>query len=170
VTTSTLPPDTVRKESAMSPSTASVAGGDAAPKASIAGNAPAVDAAAASAPRLRPAGKPVPRVGDDPALASSVGAGAGVNRPPEPQNPGMPSANGSGDRPRQPAPTPSTRDYAVPQQPPVMESAPQSVNDVCKGSFFERNVCMDERCEEARFRSTPACVDVLNRKRKRNQF
>jgi len=25
---------------------------------------------------------------------------------------------------------------------------------------------MDQRCEEARFRSTPECVDVLDRKRK----
>ena len=169
-TTSTLPNGaTQSKEAAVPTPSAPIAGGDAAAKASIAGKASSIDPGAASSPRLRPPGKPVPRVGEDPALASN--GGLGVNRPPEPQNPGLPNANGNGDRSKLPTPGPSTRDYAVPQPPSTTpESAPQSVTDVCKGSFFERNVCMDERCEEARFRLTPACVDVLKRKRQRNQF
>jgi len=157
-TTSALPSDaTLSKEPAMST-----------PTASIAGKAPMVEAAAASGPRVRPAGKPVPRVGEDPALASS--ASPGINRPPEPQNPGLVNANGNSDRSKMPSPTPPSRDYPALQQPPAaVESASQSVTDVCKGSFFERNVCMDERCEEARFRSSSVCVEVLARKRKRAQ-
>jgi serine/threonine protein kinase len=170
-TTSTLPPQpaTPPKEPAVSTPPASITGDEAAAKASSAGKAPMVDLSA-SAPRVRPAGKPVPRVGDDPALAAN--GGLGPNRPPEPQNPGVPSANGNGgDRSKPAAPAPSTRDYPMPQPPPATaEPGPLSIGDVCKGSWLERNVCMDERCEEARFRSTPTCVDVLNRKRKRGQF
>ena len=61
-----------------------------------------------------------------------------------------------------------TRDYGTVQRPtPSADYGGQSIRDVCKGSFFERNICLDQRCEEGRFRSTPECIDVLDRKRKR---
>jgi len=64
-------------------------------------------------------------------------------------------------------PTTQPRDYGSVQRPPTADSSGPSITEVCKGSFFERNICMDQRCEEARFRSTPECADVLARKRKR---
>jgi hypothetical protein len=128
---------------------------------------PSVDASAASGPRPRPVGKPVPRVGDDPSLAST---GPAISRPGEPQNPGTANGAGNIDRSKLPSATPPRTDYPAVQRPPApAESGPPSLSEVCRGSFFERNVCMDERCEEARFRSTSECVEVLNRKRKRGQ-
>jgi serine/threonine protein kinase len=123
------------------------------------------DAGAASAARARPQGKPVPRVGEDPALAGN--SGIGTTRPPESPTTGSPTASTNGDRHVVPS-TPAPRDYGTVQRPtPSADYGGQSIRDVCKGSFFERNICLDQRCEEARFRSTPECVDVLNRKGKR---
>ena len=114
---------------------------------------------------MRPPGKPVPRVGEDPPLAANNGIG--TTRPPESPTPGSPNASVNGDRHVVPT-TPPSRDYGTVQRPTApAEYGGQSIRDVCKGSFFERNVCLDQRCEEARFRSTPECVDVLDRKRKR---
>ncbi len=80
---------------------------------------------------------------------------------------GAPNASVNSDRPVVPS-TPPPRDYGTVQRPTApAEYGGQSIRDVCKGSFFERNICLDQRCEEARFRSTPECVDVLNRKGKR---
>jgi len=113
---------------------------------------------------VRPQGKPVPRAGEDPALANN---GIGTMRPPEspPTGPANPGVNG--DRHVVPAPT-QPRDYgSVPRPTTPPEYGAPSIRDICKGSFFERNVCLDQRCEEARFRSTPECIDVLDRKRKR---
>jgi len=122
------------------------------------------DAGAASAARARPQGKPVPRVGEDPALAGN--SGIGTTRPPESPTTGSPTASVNGGH-VVPS-TPPTRDYGTVQRPtPSADYGGQSIRDVCKGSFFERNICLDQRCEEARFRSTPECVDVLNRKGKR---
>ena len=138
---------------------------EAGPRASI--GAPGFDPSASGASRVRPAGKPVPRVGEDPALASSNGNS--TTRPLDSPTPGLPNASSSGERHPLPGVTPQ-RDYPGTQRPTTpFEFGAQSVRDVCKGSFFERNVCMDERCEEARFRSTPECMDVLARKRKRGQ-
>ena len=114
---------------------------------------------------MRPPGKPVPRVGDDPALAAN--SGVGTTRPPESPTPGAPNASVNGDRHVVPT-TPPPRDTGTMQRPtPPAEYGGQSIRDVCKGSFFDRNICLDQRCEEARFRSTPECSDVLDRKRKR---
>jgi hypothetical protein len=127
---------------------------------------PIPDAGAASSPRVRPPGKPVPRVGDEPALAANNNA-AGTTRPAEPPTTASPYSSPNGDR--RPVPSaPASRDAGGIVQHPVpgAEPATQSIRDVCKGSFFERNVCMDQRCEEARFRSTPDCAEVLDRKRR----
>jgi len=134
-------------------------------RALTADRAPSPDVGAASGARARPPGKPVPRVGEDPALA--VNSGIGTTRPPESPTGGPPNASVNTDRHVVPS-TPPPRDYGTAQRPTApAESGGQSIRDVCKGSFFERNICLDLRCEEARFRSTPECVEVLNRKGKR---
>ena len=115
---------------------------------------------------VRPPGKPVPRVGEDPPLAANDGIGT---------TPSARVADHRGRRTRASTAivtcvptTPPPRDYRHRQRPTApAESVGQSIDDVCKGSFFVRNVCMDQRCEEARFRSTPECIEVLARKRKR---
>jgi len=138
---------------------------DTAARASTSERAASPDVGAASSARLRPPGKPVPRVGDDPALATNNGLA--TTRPPETPITGVPTPSSNGDRHMAPG-APPQRDYAAPAQRPTAtaETGAQSIREVCKGSFFERNVCMDQRCEEARFRSTPECVEVLDRKRK----
>ena len=107
----------------------------------------------------------MPRVGEDPPLAANNGIG--TTRPPESPTPGTPNAGVNGDRHVVPT-TPPSRDNGTVQRPTApAEYGGQSIDDVCKGSFFVRNVCLDQRCEEARFRSVPECADVLARKRKR---
>jgi hypothetical protein len=165
--TSTLANDAT-KSSLPAPSTATPAtsapAADTTARASPADRAASPDAGAASGARARPPGKPVPRVGEDPALAATNGIG--TTRPPESPPTGAPNAsvNGSHVVPS----TPPLRDPGTVQRPTApADYGGQSIRDVCKGSFFERNICLDQRCEEARFRSTPECVDVLDRKRKR---
>ena len=109
--------------------------------------APSPDAGAASAARLRPPGKPVPPVGEEPALAATNGIG--TTRPPESPTTGSPNPSVNGDRHAVPR-TPPPRDYGSVQRPTAAPSTGgPTIRDVCKGSFFERNVCMDQRCEEA---------------------
>ena len=113
---------------------------------------------------MRPQGKPVPpRAGEDPPLAATNGIG--TTRPPDSPTAGSPNASVSGSHA---APgTTQPRDPGTVQRPPApADYGGQSIRDVCKGSFFERNICLDQRCEEARFRATPECVAVLDRKRK----
>jgi len=162
------PTETVAKDASKAPVSLPVppvATADTTARASTGERAASPDVGAASSARLRPPGKPVPRVGDDPALATNNGLA--TTRPPETPTAGTPSPSPNGDRHIAPG-APPQRDYAAPVQRPTAsaESGAQSIRDVCKGSFFERNVCMDQRCEEARFRSTPECVEVLDRKRK----
>ena len=122
--------------------------------------------AGASGVRVRPPGKPVPRVGEDPALAASNGPG--MTRSTESSTTGSPNSGINGDRRAAPG-TMTSRDSGSAQRPTApADYAGQSIRDVCKGSFFARNVCMDERCEDPRFRSTPECVEVLERKSNRS--
>ena len=120
------------------------------------------------APRARRAfgrrASPCRAVGQEPALAATNGLG--TTRPPEAPTTGV--AEPERQRPLTPA-TPPSRDNGTVQRPTAGAEygGGPSIRDVCKGSFFERNVCLDQRCEEARFRSTPECIDVLDRKRKR---
>jgi len=158
--TSTLAKDAT-KAAVPTPSVATTA--DTGARASL--GAPIADAGA-SGVRVRPPGKPVPRVGEDPALAANNGMG--TTRSTESTTTG--SANGgiNGDR-RAAAGTTTSRDSGSAQRPTApADYAGQSIRDVCKGSFFARNVCMDERCEDPRFRSTPECLVVLERKSNRS--
>jgi hypothetical protein len=163
------PPSTLAKDATKAPVPMPVppvtATADTGARGSTVDRAPSPDAGAASSARLRPPGKPVPRVGDDPSVAANNGLG--TTRPPDSPTPGSPNSSPSADRHVAPG-TPPSRDYGAPAQRPVpaIESSTQSIHDVCKGSFFERNICMDQRCEEARFHSTPECIEVLARKRK----
>jgi len=158
--TSTLPND-----AANSPlPTPAAPPADTTARASTADRAPIPEAGAASGARLRPPGKPVPRVGEDPPLAANNGS-ATIRPPESPPTTGLPNASVNGDRHGVPSTVPP-RDPATGQR-PAAESSGQTIRDVCKGSFFERNICLDQRCEEGRFRSTPECIDVLDRKRKR---
>ena len=167
IETADPPPAEVAKDSTKAPvptpSAATTAETTARP--SLAERAPIPDVGA-SATRVRPPGKPVPRVGEDPALAAN--SGSGTIRPPEPPTVGLPNASVGAERHTVPGAASSRESVgAVPRAAAPTEYGAQSIRDVCKGSFFERNVCMDQRCEEARFRSTPECVDVIDRKRKR---
>jgi len=161
------PASTLAKDAATSPPTtpSPAVAADTTARASSSDRAQIADVGAASGARVRPPGKPVPRVGEDPALAANNGIG--TTRPPESSATASPGAGVNGDR--HPVPSaPSSRDNGTAQRPTApAEYGGQSIRDVCKGSFFERNVCLDQRCEEARFRSTPECVEVLDRKRKR---
>jgi hypothetical protein len=163
---------TTSRPTAAAVTTPSVAAnGDTAARPSLGEHAPIVDASAASAARVRPPGKPVPRVGDDPALTAST-TGAGTARTPDGTtvfpNTGVPTTNG--DRSRPPSATAARDAYVAGQRSatPSYEAAPESVRDVCgKLGFIARAVCLDERCEEARFRSTPECIGILARKTSR---
>ena len=113
---------------------------------------------------MRPPGKPVPRVGEDPALATTTGANP--TRPVDYPNTGVPATNS--ERPRPSAATP--REYAGTQRPipSIAEAPPESVREACgKRTFIALAVCIDEKCEEARFRSTPECIGILARKTSR---
>jgi hypothetical protein len=160
------PAATTMAKDAKAPMTAPpiTATGDTSARASIADRAPVADGGAASAARVRPPGKPVPRVGEDPALATTTGANPA--RPVEYPNTGAPPTNT--ERPRPQAATP--REYAGTQRqiPSIAEAAPESVREACgKRGFIALAVCLDEKCEEPRFRSTPECIGILARKTSR---
>jgi len=121
----------------------------------------------------------VPRSGEEPPTTSSATNRAANNSPPlgagnigaVPYGPGnigpLPygTANGAApsiDRSSRPSPVPRepSNSAAVPSA-----DAPRSAREVCgRRGFIARAVCMDQVCEEARFRWTPECVGVLARK------
>jgi serine/threonine protein kinase len=129
---------------------------------------PIVDpsSAAASAARVRPAGKPVPKVGEDGALLPAPGTGLNARPPESPGGYGTtPTPNT--DRSRL-TPSPLPGSYAAPRPAAPSEGGPQGIEEVCgKLGFFARNVCFDEHCEEARFRNSGVCPEVLARKARR---
>jgi hypothetical protein len=54
--------------------------------------------------------------------------------------------------------------------PGTTASEPATATEACAklgGGFFARNVCVDEKCEEARYRNVGECPKVLARKRQR---
>jgi len=60
----------------------------------------------------------------------------------------------------------ATRNAAAP--PAAVEAPPATAREACgKRVFIALAICMDEKCEEAKFRSTPECVGILARKRQR---
>jgi serine/threonine protein kinase len=146
--------------------------------------------AAASAVRPRPLGQPVPH-GPETTTAGSTGSttSSSYGNPSgtPATNYGTPAANSStansSERPR-PLGQPAQRDTAavgrpVPQpvQPaqPVQSAAQNivdphatSARDSCgKRVFVALAICMDERCEDPRWRNSSECVKVLERKRQR---
>ncbi len=146
----------------------------------------AASSATASTARARPTGQPVPRQRDPETAAT--GTPTYPARPPETStgyngntyNP-PPSGYSSGnpnDRPR-PLGQSNVRDPApvgrpVPQQPqPPQQSAQTeapatSARDACgKRVFIALALCMEEKCEEARYRGTAECVSIMDRKRAR---
>lgn len=51
---------------------------------------------------------------------------------------------------------------------PPAEAGPATVAEACgRRQFIAKYLCEEERCEEARFRNTEACVVILGRKRQR---
>jgi hypothetical protein len=88
------------------------------------------------------------RTGD----ASGLGAAGATPRPPG--QPAVPRDPHSAQRPPQ----------------PTTQGEPQTAAEACAklgGGFFARNVCLDEKCEEARYRNLGECPAVLARKRQR---
>ena len=144
----------------------------------------------APAARPRPAAQPVPR-GPETTTAGTIGA---TTRPPENSatpygTPTNNSAANPSERPRplgqpvprdpvivgrplpQPSPTqiPAQMPIQIPAQIPTqVDAQPKSAREDCgKRVFIALAVCMDERCEQPRFRNSAECVQVLERKRAR---
>jgi hypothetical protein len=77
------------------------------------------------------------------------------------------SVTGYGDAPTRPPGAGAGRDAAAPPEVAAVETVTgaNSAREACgKRRFIALAVCMDERCEEPRFRQTPECVSVLARK------
>jgi len=127
------PTETVAKDASKAPVPVPVSPvavtADTAARASTSERAASPDVGAASSARLRPPGKPVPRVGDDPALATNNGLA--TTRPPETPTTGTPNLSPNGDRHIAPA-APPQRDYGAPAQRPTAtaEAGAQSIRDV----------------------------------------
>jgi serine/threonine protein kinase len=146
----------------------------------------ATDGAAASvegtASKARPAGRPVPRNDADATVNASMGNPNANARPSDNSSFGT-SGNTSSDRPRPlgspaqqgprsvgtPVPAPSTRPTQVAQPVPVpAEAGPTTAREACgRRVFIALALCMDERCEEPRFRNTEECIPILARKHNR---
>ena len=136
-------------------------------------------AAAASAARARPVGQPVPRPREpETTTAGPIGS---PGRPPENSvyNPSGPSPGNASvnpnERPR-PLGQPPVREPVVvarpvPAQPvPVapVEAQPATARDACgKRVFIALALCMEEKCDEARYRNAAECVSIMERKRAR---
>ena len=116
-------------------------------------------ASAASGPRTRAAREaassatlPVTRQAD-----GSIGPAAGASRPS-----GQPVPTGTT------ATTPGYGGRPVPPTTPPETSQPTTVSEACGSRvFIALAICMDEKCEEPRWRSTPDCQRILERKRQR---
>jgi len=117
----------------------------------------------ASAARLRPQGRPVPVLAGDPGTASTGGTPARPAQPaPSAASPRPPPPYG-GEPPRG-QDSPALREAAV-QRPVPAESGPITAREACgKRVFIALAICMDEKCEEPRFRNTQECVGILARK------
>ena len=140
--------------------------------------------AAASAARARLAGQPMPRSRDpETAAATSVAP----TRPAETStgynntyNPPPPNSANPNDRPRplgqsnvrdpvavgRPLPQQQQQQQQQPAQ--AVEALPASAREACgKRVFIALALCMEEKCDEARYRVTAECVAVMDRKRGR---
>ena len=133
----------------------------------------AAAAAAASNARNRPGAKPVPRAEGEGGLATYNGTSGrqpdGAGSAPAPYGAtavdraraamaARDQAAAQRNTPPSGTPVPATTTAAV-------EAAPASAREACgKRVFISLAICMDEKCEEARYRSTPECVGILARK------
>jgi hypothetical protein len=72
------------------------------------------------------------------------------------------------------ATTPATAPARVVDHPgavPISAAEPQSARQACgERRFIALAACMDRRCEEARFRTSPECVAILARKASREGY
>ncbi|HEY2561711.1 MAG TPA: protein kinase [Caldimonas sp.] len=120
---------------------------------------------AASGARVRPLGRPVPKLDD---AADGVAAGSNAAHAGEASSLGSAGAT----QPRPPGQSTAARDpHAAPRPPQsTTQGEPQTASEACArlgGGFFARNVCLDEKCEETRYRNLGECPTVLARKRQR---
>jgi len=122
--------------------------------------------AAASAAYTRPVGKPVPTKGiDDPTTATPPN-NATTSKAVDPYGSTPIPAPPTYERPRPTATQP--RDPAASARPVPAEGEPQTAAEACRNlGFFARNVCLDERCEEPRFKNLGDCPLILQRKHQR---
>jgi Protein kinase domain len=123
-------------------------------------------ASAASGARARPPGRPVPKVGDETTTAVVGGAAASSVRASDV------TAGAVADRSHAGSAVPSREQAqarsAVVSPVPVAPPQPATAREACGNrGFFAMAVCMDDRCEEARFRNQPECVPILERKHSR---
>ena len=145
---STLPVSTEPKAAALPSITADVA-----PGSRSAGSAERDALDAANAARTRPPGRPVPKVDD-----GAAGTTAGGTSPRAGDTPAGATMAAGNERPARARPT------------PMVEAEPATATEACAklgGGFFARNVCLDEKCEEARYRNLGECPKVIARKRQR---
>ena len=147
-------------------------------------------AVASDRPQPRPLGQPVPRGPE----TTTAGSTMPTTRPPDTSSsygnpygqPAIGNAATSADRPRplgqpvQPAsrdpiaigrPVPQPGQTVPPAQPTtqaLIDPHARSATESCgKRVFVALAICMDERCEDPRWRSGADCVRVLERKRQR---
>jgi Protein kinase domain len=115
-----------------------------------------------AASRPHPGSRPVPRSDTDATASGSLGNPSA--RPPES------SSYGSARPPGTPAPPPTGHPVpaAVPGARPVPEDQPATAREACGNrSFFALAICMDDRCEEPRYRNSEECQAILAKKRAR---
>ena len=134
----------------------------------------AAAAPGASSAKGRLAGKPVPRTDGDVSGTTYNGPGGrtadgGTGASPPFGAPGTTAADRARAAAAATTSTYAQRDVATARpSPPVYEAEPTSAREACgKRVFIALAVCMDEKCEEARFRSTPECIGILTRKTQR---
>jgi len=139
--------------------------------------------ASASAARPRPLGQPVPR---ETTTAGGTGP-ATTTRPPEPASTygspyGTPATGtGSTERARpigQPVarepqgvsrPVPSPEQAAATKD--MIDPHASSARESCgKRVFVALAICMDQRCEDPRWRNSAECIPILARKRQREEY
>ena len=132
----------------------------------------------------RPTGQPVPR---ETATAGGTPVPSTTTRPPEPASTyggssyGTPSTSTSSTQPRpvgqsvpqQPQPQPVGKPVQSPETAAtkgMVEPHANSARESCgKRVFVALAICMDERCEDPRWRNSAECIPILQRKRQREQ-
>ena len=120
-----------------------------------------------NASTVRPAGRPVPRVAGDSAPQPPTGTPVRVQAAPGYGAP-VPPAYGSDAAPR--SGQGSARDAAGSRVVPDAEARTEAATarEACgKRVFIALAVCIEEKCEEPRFRQTQECIGILARKASR---